>query len=314
MRGVGAEAVLFSIVLLALPAPATCEHVSEPPHIIVVVGATGQQGGAVARELLGRGYAVRAITRSPDKPAAAQLALLGADIVKADLEAPESLDQAFAGAYGLFAMTEPWERGPAGEVRHGHNMIEAAKRAAIKHLVLSSVSRADRGTGIPHFDSKGAVERELRLSGMAFTIVRPVSFMENWNRAAQELAGGELQDALKPTTRVQYIAVSDIARFVAEAFDHPTHWMGRAIDIAGHELTLPQVAAVLSGALGHKVVYRQISWNELRSRRGTEIEVMKRWMDAGGGYGVDIQAMRREFPWLQTFEDYVRGRNWSSQD
>lgn len=303
--------IVIAVLILPCTDIASTTPVSPPEtRTIVVIGATGQQGGAVARQLLERGHRVRAVTRSPAKAAARDLASLGADIVQADLREPTSLDRALAGAHDVFGVTDFWEHGREGEVQQGRNLVDAAKRAGIKHFVFSSVGSADRGTGIPHFDSKREIELYLKRSQLPFTILRPVAFMDNWNDAARELAGGEILDALRPTTRLQHIAVADIGRFAAEAFDHPQLWIGRELDIAGDELTMTEIAAAFSRVLGHRVSYRQIDWTDLRRRDGPEVEAMVRWFDAGG-YDVDIDALRREFPWLQDFNDYLHGRTWA---
>lgn len=279
---------------------------------IVVVGATGRQGGAVARELLARGYRVRALTRSPDSSAARDLASSGADLIQGDLNEPASLDRALAQAYGVFGVTVYAAHDAEGEARQGRNLVDAAQRAGVKHLVFSSVGSADRETGIPHFESKREIELHLKQSGLQFTILRPVSFMDNWSDAARRLADGELRDALKPTTRQQYTSVRDIGRFAAEAFDHPKVWLGRELDIAGDELTMAELAVAFGRVLGRDVSYRQISWAELRQQTNAENEMMKRWFDAVG-YDVNVKALRREFPWMQSLDDYLRGRNWNTQ-
>ena len=125
---------------------------------IAVVGATGLQGGATARALLGANAPVRALVRRTDSEAARALTELGADLVAADLDDPESLRAAFTGVDGVFAMTtpssDPDELRIDLEVTHGHAIADAAAAASVPHVVYSSVGGAERHTGIPHFDSK----------------------------------------------------------------------------------------------------------------------------------------------------------------
>src|SRR5512140_1419014 len=121
------------------------------PITVAVAGATGKQGGAVARTLLHRGHAVRALTRRPEARAAADLRALGADIYQADLDDDEAVQRATAGADALFLMATPYEGGVEAEVRQARTAAKAAKEAGVKHLVYSSVASADQDTGVPHF-------------------------------------------------------------------------------------------------------------------------------------------------------------------
>src|SRR2546422_3786666 len=147
---------------------------------VLVTGATGKQGGHLVRELVARGHSIRALTRKPDSPAAAALAQRGVTIVTGNFEDQKSLERAARGVDTIFAMSTPFESGATTETREGINIVRAASSAGVTHLVYTSVAGADRATGIPHFDSKFEVETEIRRSGVPFTIVAPVFFMENF--------------------------------------------------------------------------------------------------------------------------------------
>src|SRR5437762_3202086 len=110
--------------------------------VILVTGASGHQGGAVARELLGRGHRVRAMTRKPDSDAAQVLAGLGAEIVKGDLDDAESLKRAIQGAWGVFAVQNTWEAGVEGEEAQGKRIAEIARKNGVQHYVYTSVACA----------------------------------------------------------------------------------------------------------------------------------------------------------------------------
>lgn len=127
---------------------------------ILVTGATGQQGGAVARALLAKGQPVRVMTRNPEK--AASLAKAGAEIVQGDLTNQAILQMALRGVHGVFAMSTPFEAGMEAEVRQGIMLADAAKEAGIAHYVYTSVGSAHRNTKIPHFESKWKVEEHIR--------------------------------------------------------------------------------------------------------------------------------------------------------
>src|SRR6266536_1274431 len=122
---------------------------------VLVLGATGNQGGAVARELLHRGWPVRALTRDPRSAKSQALAAAGAQLVAGDLEDPQSLDAALSGAYGIYSVqTFMGPDGIAGEERQGRAIAEAAARVKVEHFVYGSVGGAERNTSIPHFESK----------------------------------------------------------------------------------------------------------------------------------------------------------------
>src|SRR5882757_9881217 len=125
---------------------------------VLVTGATGSQGGAVAKLLLDHGHQVRAVTRQPDSPAAKALAARGVELVVGDLTDRPAMEAAARGVDAVFAMGTPYENGTAVEIQQGVTLADAAK-AAGAFLVYSSVSNADQKTGVPHFDSKYEVEK-----------------------------------------------------------------------------------------------------------------------------------------------------------
>jgi len=305
----GCRLIIILTVFLGLIASDVIAGDVAGTHRVLVVGATGRQGGAVARELLNRGYVVRGLTRSPVSDRARRMSSLGVEMVQGDLENLDSLNRALDGVWGVFAMTDFWEHGYDGEVRQGRNIIDAAKASGVETFVFSSVGSADRKTGIPHFDSKFEIEGYLRASGLNHAIIRPVSFMENWALAELEVADGKLEDPRDPTSRTQMISVRDIGRFAAEALDHPEEWNGRALDIAGSEYTLSELMAVLGKAVGKPVEQVQISWEDYEKDAGDEMTIMVRWFN-DTGYNVDVEALRAEYPWMVRFEDYLQDA-WS---
>src|SRR5262249_30478831 len=140
---------------------------------VLVTGATGRQGGAVARSLLDRRIAVRALSRNPGKPSAQALAALGAEVVGGDLHDAAALTRAMEGVRGVFSVQNWWETGAAREVRQGKNVADAAKAARVPHLVYSSVGGAERGADITHWKTKWEIENYIRQLGLRATILRP---------------------------------------------------------------------------------------------------------------------------------------------
>lgn len=276
---------------------------------ILVTGATGKQGGAVYRSLRQRGYPVRALTRNPQQPKARALSGHGAEVVTGDLEDPDSLRAAMDGVYGVYSVQDS-TGGAEKEIREGINLADAAKRSRVSHFVYSSVGSADRKTGIPHFDSKFQIEEHLRGTGLACTILRPVFFMENWLGVRQHIEQGTLALPLSPETRLQMIAVDDIGAFAAMAFDNPGKWQGQAVDLAGDELSMNEIAEALGRASGREVRYITMPWDEFEQRAGREMTIMYRWFQ-DVGYHVDIASLRTQYPDLKTFEHWLRA-NWQT--
>src|SRR5215203_3982024 len=183
---------------------------SDPQQVIVVTGATGNQGGGVARALLDDGRSIRVLTRSPDKPAARALAEAGAEVVQGDLDDRGSLDRALEGAYGVFSVQDVWEHGHEAEVRQGNELADAAGEAGVQHFVYSSVGGAERQSGVAHFESKWVVEQHIRSLGLPATILRPVFLMENFRQPQYRAAlNGVFPIALDPDKPVQMIACED---------------------------------------------------------------------------------------------------------
>lgn len=261
-------------------------------RIILISGATGQQGGATARALAGRGFKIRALTRNPDSDAAKALAATGAELVKGDLDDEASLKAALAGAWGAYAVQNTWTAGVEGEEAQGHRFARAARTAGVQHFVYASVASADRKTGIPHFDNKSRVEDTVRSLGFpSYAIIRPVFFMENLP-SPWFLNGDKLVSALDPKTVLQMIAVSDIGQYGALAFTDE-RFKNLELDIAGDAATMPQTAAILSGALGRTIEYLQIPMSEIR-KNSDDFALMLEWFEAVG-YDVDIAATAKEY-------------------
>lgn len=276
-------------------------------RIVLVTGATGRQGGAVIAQLRGKNYPVRAVTRNPDKPEARALVGHGTEVVRADLNDPESLTRAVDGVYGVFAVQTPAEHGAAVEVRQGMNLADAAKRTRMSHFVYSSVASADQQTGIPHFDSKARIEDHIRATGLRYTVIRPVFFMENLLGMRSTVEQGSLALPLRPETRLQMIAADDIGAFAAMAFERPGHWQGKTIEIAGDEISMADLTASLSRITGREVEYQQIPWDQFERTAGREMTLMYRWFEQAG-YRVDIPAVRREYPNLTTLERWFQSK------
>jgi uncharacterized protein YbjT (DUF2867 family) len=282
-------------------------------HLIVVAGATGKQGGAVARSLLDRGFRVRGLTRDPQKPEAQALSNRGAEVVQGDIDDGSSVERALEGAYGIFSVQNFWETGYDREVRQGKTVADAAKTAGVEHYVYSSVGSAHKETGIPHFESKWEVEEHVRASGVPYTILRPAFFMQNWEWMREPILGGTLAQPLDPDKPFQQVAVEDIGAFAARAFENPDRWIGREVDLAGDEQSMTEIADTFGRVIGREVSYYQVPWDQFEEQMGEEVTVNYRWFN-DVGYEADIAALRQEYPELTTFELYLRSHGWEGAE
>ena len=265
---------------------------STHPSTVAVIGATGQQGRSVVNALLEQDVAVRALVRDPDSPSARDLISAGADVVRADQEDPESLEQALTNVSSLFYMTTfEGADGTDGEIRRGRAVATAAARAGVPRVVYSSVGGAERSTGIPHFESKYQVETYLG-SIVPSTILRPVFFMENLLPQLVPDSDGEIviRMPMPGDVPVQMIGVRDIGRAAARLLSEPAAIDGDAIEVAADELTLDEVAQQVGEVLGVPARFETIPLEYLGDDE--DLKAMFRWFAVGSAYQADLPVSR----------------------
>jgi uncharacterized protein YbjT (DUF2867 family) len=282
-------------------------------HLVLVCGATGKQGGSVARSLLDRGFRVRGLTRDPQKPDAQALVEQGAEVVQGDMEDRSDVDRVLEGAYGVFSVQNFWETGYDREVQQGKTVADAAKVAGVEHFVYSSVGSAHRQTGIPHFESKWEIEEHVRQIGLPYTILRPTFFMQNWEWSREMILGGTLAQPFDPDRPFQQVAVEDVGAFAAIAFENPDRWIGREVDLAGDEQSMAEIAETFGRVIGREVGYYQVPWDQFEEQMGEEATANFRWIN-DVGYEADIASLRQEYPELTTFEGYLRSHGWEGAE
>ncbi len=277
---------------------------------ILVTGATGNQGGAVARHLLQRNnFTVRAFVRDQNKLAAQVLKQAGAELVVGDFNDRASLDRALQGASGVFSV-QNFLHGLETEIREGKAVVDAAKAGGIQHFVYSSVGSAERNTGIPHFDSKFQIEEYIRAIGLPYTIMRPVFFFYNYNAMRPMVEKGTLSQPLSPETKLQQLSEEDYGEMVAEVFDRPVDFLNREQEVASVNMTMAEIAAAFSHVLGKTVKYQQIPFEVFQQQAGEEMTIMYRWFE-NVNYKADLAELKRDFPELTDFESYLRDHNWA---
>jgi uncharacterized protein YbjT (DUF2867 family) len=269
---------------------------------ILVTGATGQQGGAVARALLRRGVKVRALVRDTKKANALELQRQGAELAIGSFDDQESLRKAMTGMYGVFSVQNFFEGGFDKEVEQGKAIADIAKKCNVQHLVYGSVIGADRKSNIPHFESKWQIEQHIKGLGIKHTILRLVSYMDNLLNFNM-YSDGRLFLPIRPTTQWQLVATKDIGELAAIAFSKPES-VGDILELAGDQLTPSQMAEVFSRVFGLPVQYKEQPMDEVRAYN-QELALMFEWFNERANFA-DIGAVRKIHPQLLNLEQWLR--------
>lgn len=255
---------------------------------------------------------MRALVRDPSKPAALALAEKGVQVVTGDLDDQASVVQALKGVYGVFGVQTFMEQGTAGEIRQGKTLADITKVAGIRHFVYSSVAGAERNSGIPHFESKWEIEQYIRALKLPATILRPVFFMYNFNsplfNLRQSIQEGTLSLAIRTDKSMQMLAVEDLGAFVTMAFEKPSDFIGKAIELAGDEMTMSQAVEVFSRVMGRPVRFVEMTIGQVRSF-SEDLALMFKWINEKG-FRADISSLRALHPQLMTLETWLRKTGW----
>ena len=232
---------------------------------ILVVGATGAQGGSVARNLLSRGqFDVRALTRKADSPAAQELRELGAEIEQGDLDDPASISAALEGCYGVFGVTNFWEHFEK-EGQQGRNLAAAVAAANIQHFVFSTLPPIEKATNgalrSPHFDLKAGHEEYARSLGIPSTFVHVPFYYENFLYffPPRPTGDGAFQFGFPlGETAMAAMSVEDVGLAVAPIFEQPEKYIGKVLKLAGDELTGAAYADAMSRRTGADIRYAYV--------------------------------------------------------
>lgn len=301
--------------------------------IIAVVGATGAQGGGLARAILNDpngGFKVRALTRNPDKEAARKLADRGAEVVAADLDDTARLERAFAGAHGAYCLTNYFEyMSPDKEIQQARNLAAAARKAGLKHVIWSTLEDTrelvplddDRMPTlfgkykVPHFDAKAEGDRFFT-EAVPTTLFRTAFYWENFIYFGSGPIKGPdgkyafhlpLGDAKMPS-----IAVEDIGKCAYAIFRRGDEWIGKTVSIAGGHVSGSEMAAELSKVLGIPIGYNDVPPDVFRSfgfpgadEAGNMFQYKRDFEDHYRG-SRNLDFTRKLNPELQSFEDWVK--------
>jgi uncharacterized protein YbjT (DUF2867 family) len=284
---------------------------------ILVIGATGAQGGSVAESLLqSKKFNVRILTRNPTSPRAKALEEDGAEIYKGDLDDVISIRKALQDVYGVFGVTNYWEHLDQ-EYIQGKNLIDAVHEAGVKHFVFSSLpdyhTISKRTISVPHYDIKAALEKYARSLDIPSTFVHLSFYYENFLQyfRLQKLDDENYSFGLpQGDTKLSMVSVSDVGGVVASIFKFPVEYIGRTVGIVGEDRSPSEYAHILSKVLRVNVTYNYISSDKFASLNipfGQELANMfevqrlyvpQRQMALIESYGLN--------PYMQPFERWVK--------
>lgn len=281
---------------------------------VLVTGATGTQGGAVARELLADGHDVRALTRNPDGAAARVLADEGASPVGGDFDDASSLERAAEGSDAVFVMGTPFEVDTEAETRQSIAMIDAARAAGVPHVVYTSVASALDDTGIPHFESKARVERHLRAVDESATVIAPAAFLGDLTSPwyLPGLQDGQYAFALPADVPLQQVTVADLGAFGKLVIENRARFAGARVELASVTASGSEVVARLSEHLGRDIRYVEVPLESVREQMGADGAAMVEWFRAGG-YTIDVPALHAAYPEIDWYDldAWIKGHDLS---
>lgn len=222
----------------------------------LILGATGLQGGAVASHLLNRGERVRILTRNASSKKAQALAARGAQVVEGNLSVPASLGRAFDQVAGVFSVQDFYSPGVglAGEIYQGRAVIDAAKKAGVNHIVQSTMGDGNAMGGPAHFLSKATIEHDLKRSGLNWTLLGTVWFMDNLLNPKMKptLMFPVLAGSLRQDTVFNMLAADDLGWMAAEALLNPVTWVGKKMNMAGDAMTVAEMKKVYADVTGRR--------------------------------------------------------------
>ena len=273
-------------------------------HPILVFGATGRQGGSVAKALLKAGWPVRALVPDSTKAASLQLRNSGVELVQGSFEETKVVRTAMKDAYGVFSVL-PASLAAEDEVRHGISIADIAAETGINHFVYSSgASVGNELTGVPRFDAKPRIEAHIRQLDMTTTIIRPMIFMEMLVRPGFGLDEGRLVSLIRSDHSIQLTAVEDIGRFVAAVLADKSRFGGATLKIASDRLTGRELAVILSEAIGRPIAYERFPEDVLAAN--ADLAHMAESLEDGPlAEQVDLELMREINPDLLTFRSWL---------
>lgn len=276
---------------------------------ILVFGATGKQGSVAALALQDAGFKVRGTSRDLNGEVASRLADAGIEMVRADIDDVESVKESLEGIYGLYLIVPSMY--DHDDLGYAKVVLDLALEKGIKHLVYLSYLSADPDDGYKDA-KKQLTEDYIRELGLPYTIVRSVEFMEDFNEWwKDEILNDGISDPRDGDFPRQFIACKDLASFALQAFKNPDEWVGKAINVAGDEMTNTELAEIFSRVLGRPVPLKHITWEEWEERYQIPSVIVDVWKWYNKTrFVVDVKKLREQYPDMQELEDFLRETGW----
>jgi uncharacterized protein YbjT (DUF2867 family) len=249
--------------------------------VIAVTGATGRQGGSVARHLLAEGWQVTAITRKPNGAPARKLAALGAKVVRADMGDRASLVSAFRDVYAVYSVQNPMISGVDAEVRQGKNVGRAAKEAGVQHMVYASAGVGTGPTGISSWDSKLAIQEHLQRLQLPLTVLRPMAFMELMTEKAffPAVSTWHVMPKLMGVERpVAWICVDDLGAIAARVLANPDRFLGAELALSADVRSIAECREIWRSVAGGQPRHFPMPVRLFERFVGTDLTTMWRWL------------------------------------
>ena len=276
-------------------------------HIILVFGATGQQGGSVVRALLDTRWRVRAIVRNPSSPEAIALRAAGVDLVPGNLADSTAIRTAMRDVHGVFSVL-PANLAVEDEVRFGSAIADLASECGVAHLIYSSgASVGEKPTGVARFDAKLRIEAHIRTLPLIATIIRPMIFMEMLLRPGYGLDEGRFAFLVRPDQAMQLVAVDDIGKCVAAIFADRDRFSGGTLKIASDTVTGRDLAAAFSDIIGHPISYSLLS-EEARAASPDIAQMVTSLENGPLSRHADLNLMREINPEILSFRSWLAMR------
>ncbi len=284
--------------------------------VFLVIGATGAQGGGVAKHLLQKGtFRVRAMTRNPDSSAALALRETGAEVVRGDLDRPESIREALEGCWGVFGVTNFWEHFEK-EYHQGRNLVDAVADSGVEYFLFSTLPSVVKLSGgeleAPHCDIKARIEEYARQHGLPGIYLNVAFYYENFLSffpTRREPDGSFVFGFPQGDTPLAAVSVADVGGVVVGILERPADFRDKVVGVVGDDAPCQYYAEVMSRQLGRKVVYRHVPRDEFAALGFPGAEDLANMYDFNRRFipnrRKDLELSRSLYPKIRTFEAWL---------
>ena len=273
---------------------------------VFITGITGNQGGAVAEQLIKKGYQIIGLTRNARSNKAQFLQKQGVKLIEGDLTNPKTYESELTQAETVFFVQALKDK--TSEINEATQFINAVIHTDAKHFVYASVLGAQLDTGIPHFESKGHIEQLVKANTSNHTILRPASFYENYlyPQVYKGIKKGKFVSPLNKHCKQQMIGVSHIGKIVSQVIENREIYLGKTLEIATDQYDMAEVADIFSEVLKMKVTYKKLPGLLTRLFMGQQLYKMFNYMNKHEFCEVkNIKDLKEEFNIQSDFRDWV---------